>query len=139
MKRIIGIDYGSRRIGVAISDPLRLIATGLEVIPNSPDAVDTIKRLVRTHDVCTIVVGMPYTLKGEKGMKAAEVEGFMEKLGREIGVTLVSWDERFTSKTAHATLLELGVKKKNRRRKETIDLMAASIILQGYLDRRVSA
>lgn len=139
MKRILGIDYGSRRIGIAISDPLGLIATGLEVIPNSPAAVDAIRHLVAAHEVETIVVGMPLTLKGEKGSKAAEVEAFMERIARDIAVPVVAWDERFTSKTAHATLRDLGVKKKERRRKETIDLMAASIILQAYLDRRVSA
>ncbi len=132
--RILGIDYGSKRIGIALSDPLKIIAKGLTVVQNSSRAIGEIKRLAAEHDVELIVVGMPLNLKGEKGTKAVEVIKFIRELEHKTGLRVIEWDERFTSATAHQTLLEMRVTKKGRRSKETIDEMASALILQGYLD-----
>ena len=136
MSRILGLDYGTKRIGVAVSDPLNIIAQGVRVVPNSTEGLNEIKRLAREYDVEKVVVGIPYNLKGEKGQKAKEVDGFIERIKQESGLEFVTWDERFTSERAHQTLLEMGAKKKQRQSKEKIDEMAAALILQGYLDSR---
>ena len=133
-KRILGIDFGTKRIGIAVSDPLGIIASGLAVVVNAPQALTEIKRLAEQYDVAKIVVGMPYNLKGEKGTKAREVEAFMVDLQAATGLDIISWDERFTSQTAHETLLFMGAKKKQRQSKSRIDVMASALILQGYLD-----
>ena len=133
-KRILGIDYGTKRIGIAVSDPLRIIATGVTVLTNSPEIISEIKRLAVEYDVATIVVGMPFNLKGEKGAKAKEVDLFMHALAAGTGCEVVAWDERFTSHTAHETLRTMGATKKQRQSKPKIDLMASALILQGYLD-----
>ena len=133
---MLGIDFGTRRIGIAVSDPLNIIARGVTVIKNSPTAVAEIRRLAAEYDVERIVVGVPLTLKGEKGTKAVEVESFAKKIRNVVDVEVVFWDERFTSRTAHETMLAMGVRKKARRLKERIDEMASALILQGYLDNR---
>lgn len=134
-KRIIGLDYGTRRIGIAVSDPLLIIARGVGVVMNTPAAIDEIAKAVAEYDAGRIVVGMPLNLKGEKAMKALEVNGFIALLQQRLPLEIVAWDERFTSRTAQRTLLEMGVKKSGRRRKGIIDEMAAALILQSYLDR----
>jgi putative Holliday junction resolvase len=134
-KRVLGIDYGSRRIGIAISDPLRLIARALTVVQNSPSAVDEIRRLAEEYDVDTVVVGLPLNLKGESGMKAVEVGEFIDALRRVISCTIATVDERFTSSIAAATLRTMGTKKTSRREKGTVDAMAAALIAQSFLDR----
>ena len=133
-RRILGIDYGTKRIGVAVSDPMRVIARGVKVVMNSSNACAEIKRIADDYDVEKIVVGMPLNLKGEKGMKAKEVETFIDQLKYATQLEIVTWDERFTSHTAHETLRTMGAKKKQRQSKEQIDLMASALILQGYLD-----
>jgi len=134
LRRILGVDFGSARIGIAISDPLNIIARGLSVIQQGPDAIERIRALAAEHDVERIVVGMPFNLKGEKGVKALEVEAFIVRL-RDLHVAeIIPWDERFTSSMAHDTLREMGVPQKKRRQKGLIDEMAAALILQGYLD-----
>jgi putative Holliday junction resolvase len=133
-KRILGLDYGTKRIGVAVSDPLRVIAKGLKVVMNSPRAVGEIGAIAEEYDVQRIVVGMPFNLKGEIGSMAKEVETFMGKLKAATGREVVPWDERFTSHTAHETMRSMGVKKLRRRSKTDIDMMASALILQGYLD-----
>ncbi len=132
--RYLGIDYGSKRIGVAVSDPLNILARGICVIPYSQKAVREVKRLAEEFNVSTIVVGMPLNLKGEKGQKALEVDRFVDLLGAEVSATVVKWDERFTTRRVHQTLRELGLKKSKREAKDTIDEMAAAMILQSYLD-----
>ncbi|MBU1299889.1 MAG: Holliday junction resolvase RuvX [Bacteroidetes bacterium] len=139
MKRILGIDYGSKRIGVAISDPLRIIAQGIEVISNTPAFFDKIKMIAEKYDVEAIVVGFPYNLKGETGQSAKEVQVFIQGLKAVINIPIIEWDERFTSAVAHQTLIDMGVKRKKRQQKSTIDRMAAALILQSYLDSVVKS
>ncbi len=132
--RILGVDYGSRRIGIALSDPLLTIATPLTVVENSPAAFGEIRRLADEYDVERIVVGMPFTLKGEKGRAAVDVDLFVRRLQEETGRQVVLQDERFTSSTARETMIAMGVPKMRRREKSRIDASAAALILQGYLD-----
>jgi len=137
-KRILGIDYGEKRIGIAVSDPMKIIAKGIKVIENSANALREIQHIAMEYDVEIIVVGMPFNLKGERGTMAKEVEVFIDKLKGSTGLEIVTWDERFTSHTAHETLRTMGVKKKQRQEKSQIDLMASALILQGYLDANES-
>jgi putative Holliday junction resolvase len=134
--RILGIDYGRKRIGVAVSDPLNIIARGVAVIANTPKAVGEIRRLAEEFEVEKIVVGIPYTLKGKKATMAEEVEEFITLLSTELGVEIVRQDERFTSRMARQTLLDMNVGTMKRRVKGRIDEMASALILQGYLDGR---
>ena len=134
-KRIIGLDFGSRRIGVAISDPMNIIATGLCVIENSPKVVEKIKELIKNYDVDKIVLGMPLNLKGNKGMKAREVDEFLKLLNQSLGIEIITFDERFSTRQAQMTIRELNVKKSQRQKKDKIDAMAAAVILQNYLDK----
>jgi putative Holliday junction resolvase len=136
LKRVLGLDYGSRRIGVAISDPLRIIARGLCVLQNSPAILDELRSLVHQHDVGEIVVGMPLTLKGVKGAKALEVEEFTTMIREGLGLPVHTLDERFTSRIAQETIRSMGVKKSQRQVKESVDAAAAALVLQQFLDRR---
>ena len=133
--RVLGIDYGSRRIGISQSDPLGIIAQPRITLNNDGGLWEELRAIVRTENVRLIVVGMPLNLKGQMTQKAEEVRGFIERLKEETGVEVVGWDERFTTSLARRTLIEMGTKKKDRRsNKQNIDAMAASLILQSFLD-----
>ena len=133
-KRHLGIDYGSKRIGLALSDPLNIIAQGFGVVLNSPAAIHEIKKVIEQYAIISIVIGIPYNLKGQAGKSVDVVEQFITSLQKEVGIPIVRWDERFTSTRVHQTLREMGVKKKQRQSKEKIDALAAALILQSYLD-----
>lgn len=136
-KRVLGIDYGSKRIGVSVSDPLQIIAQALETIPNNSRTFEAIAEIVQREQVGCVVVGMPLNLKGEKAQKAQEVMEFMKQLQKNIDIEILTWDERFTSSLAHDTLLRMGTKKKERQtNKGRVDSMAAAIMLQSFLDSR---
>ncbi|MBI5216206.1 MAG: Holliday junction resolvase RuvX [Ignavibacteriae bacterium] len=135
MQRCLGIDYGSKRIGIAISDPLNIIARPLKYILASSDVKKEFEKLLEEFQVKTIVVGMPYNLKGEKGQKAEEVEKFIADVLSQFTIEIVRWDERFSTKQVHQTLREMNVKKKQRQSKEMIDAMAAAVMLQSYLNK----
>lgn len=134
--RILGIDYGSKRIGLALSDPLNIIAQAFKVIPNEPGVIDKIAQVVSEYEVRLVVVGMPLNLKGDVGQKGDEVRLFIPVLRNKLAIDIVEWDERFSSHTAHMTMRTMGVKKSRREAKGSVDAMAAAIILQGYLDRQ---
>lgn len=133
-KRILAIDYGERRLGVAISDPLNIIARGLQTLDHDIRLFEKLRGLIAEHDVGSIVVGIPYTLKGEVGIKAKEVQDFIARLRREVHVPIRTWDERFTSKLAQNAMHEMGTKKKERQRKGNVDRLASTLLLQSYLD-----
>jgi putative Holliday junction resolvase len=136
-QRILGIDFGTTRIGLSLSDPLLILAQPYDTIPNDEHMYDRISEIVRQEGVETIVVGMPLNLKGEKAKKALEVEAFIEILARSVKAQIVQWDERFTTSIAHETLRTMGTKKRDREtNKGRVDAMAASVLLQGYLDSR---
>lgn len=133
--RILGIDFGTKRIGISISDPLRILASSYSTIANSPSVWTELADIVRREDVAFIVVGMPLTLKGVSGTKAKEVRSFIEELGRRLKVEIVTWDERFTTSIAQQSLRERGTTQKRRRdAKKRIDAIAAAVMLQGFLD-----
>lgn len=134
LKRILAIDYGSKRIGIAISDPLKIIANGLEVLQNSPQALLKIKNIIDKYELEAIIVGYPLNLKGKIGYAAKSVEDFIHSLKSYVNIPVIMWDERFSSVRAHQTLREMNVKRKIRQKKSTIDKMAAAFILQNYLD-----
>ena len=134
-KRVLGIDFGSVKIGVSVSDPLRIIAQGLVTLPNDGRVMEKIASLAREYDVGLVVVGMPLTLKGDKGQKAKEVDAFVETLKTQLDVEVVTLDERFTSRIAERTLLAMGTTRKQRADKARIDTMASALILQSFLDR----
>ncbi len=133
--RVLGVDYGSSRIGISISDPLRILAQEYDTISNTANALASIRDIVRREDVSLVVVGMPYTLKGTKGQKAKEVELFVQRLEKEVDIPVTVWDERFTTTIAQRTLLQMGTRVSQRRsRKGKLDSMAAALLLQSFLD-----
>jgi putative Holliday junction resolvase len=135
-QRILALDYGSVRVGVAVSDPLRIIAQSVGAFRNDATLIQRLGEVITQYTPELIVVGMPLNLKGEKGQKAVEVERFMEKLKEAFGIELVVWDERFTTKMAQQTLIDMGTKKKERREnKGRVDAMAAALILQSFMDQ----
>jgi putative Holliday junction resolvase len=135
-KRILGIDFGTVRVGVAVSDPLRIIAQSVGTFTNNAGIIDTVAEIARQYDVGLVVIGMPFTLKGEKGMKAEEVDKFISRLKEKLSVDVIPWDERFTSRIARQTLIQMGTTKKQRRtNKGKVDAMASALILQSFLDQ----
>ena len=133
--RMLAIDYGRERIGLALSDPLGMIATPFGVLANDANAPAEVKKLVEQERVISIVVGMPFTLNGERGDTARDVESFVELLEQQGIGPIVLWDERFTTAIARKSMIELGTKKKTRREdKGRVDAMAAAVLLQSYLD-----
>ncbi len=133
-QRILGIDYGTRRVGLAVSDPLKIIAQGIGTVANDAGLLPFLAGVVREKTVVLIVVGMPYAADGGKGNKAREIEGFIEKLRRSVDVPVETWDESFTSVHAKRTFIEGGMKMKKRREKARVDEMAARLMLQDYLE-----
>ncbi len=134
-KRILGLDFGDARIGVAVSDALGITAQGVAVIKrtrNIEDAIEQIKKYVREYDVGLIILGHPINLSGERGERAVVTENFHELLIKSVDVPVKLWDERLSTKEAERALDEGGVNW--RKRKGVIDMMAAQIILSSYLD-----
>jgi putative Holliday junction resolvase len=134
--RVMGLDYGERRIGIALSDPLGLTAQPLTTLQRVSLEKDlgTLADLLGRHQVRRVVIGLPLSLKGEKGERARAAEGFGRRLEHRTGVPVESWDERLTSVQAERALLEGDVSR--RRRREVIDRTAAVFILQSWLDAR---
>jgi len=133
----MGIDYGTRRIGISLSDPLQIIAQPFDTLPNDKLSIRRICDLLEKGHVDLVIVGMPLNLKGERAQKAQEVEQFIELLKCGTSAEIVSWDERFTTTMAHQTMREMGTKRQERRsNRGRIDAMAAAILLQSYLDSR---
>jgi len=132
--RIMGIDFGSKRIGISISDPTRTIARGLFVLENNSGVFDEIKKICAQYEVRLILVGLPLKLSGNYSNKTNEVLKFIEKLKAKLNVEVVPWDERLTTKIAQKAKIEMNLKKKKRRDKSVDDLIASTLILQSYLD-----
>jgi len=135
--RIMSFDYGTKRIGIAVTDPLQLIATALTTI--HPEKIwDFLADYLKTETVETFVVGKPLQMDGTPSASAQHILGFVRKLQKtypDIGIAEV--DERFTSKMAAAVIAQSGKTKKKRREKGLVDTISATIILQSYLDSRV--
>ena len=132
--RVLGIDYGSRRVGIALSDPLGVLAQGAGTLDNTPSLIPTLAGIVREEEVVLIVVGMPYAPDGGRGGKAEEVGRFIEALSGAVTVPVETWDESFSSVNARQALIDAGMKKKQRRQKGRVDEMAARLLLQEFLE-----
>jgi putative holliday junction resolvase len=132
--RVLALDHGTVRIGVALSDELKMMAHPLEFIPAEPfnGFVDRLKQLIREKEVEQIVVGMPRNMDGSYGPSAEKVRQFIIVLKEIITIPIRSWDERLTSVQANRLMAERGVKTKDKR--EKVDKMAAALLLQNYLD-----
>ena len=134
--RIIGIDYGERRVGVAISDPLGSIALGVDTIEvtSLKDAVAKVSEVCREKDAATVVVGLPLNMNGTRGPMVDRVERFVSELTEAAGLPVVTYDERLSSAMVERTLLDADMSRN--KRKGVRDKLAAQVILQGYLDRQ---
>lgn len=135
MDRIIGIDYGRKRTGLAVSDPLGIFASALETV-HSAKIIEYIKNYARNETIVRFVVGYPKNLDNRPAEAAKDVDAFLPLLRKafpDIPVTLE--DERFTSVLAHRAMIDGGMKASDRRDKDNVDKISAAIILQGYLDR----
>ena len=132
--RVLGIDYGTKRLGLAISDPLRVLAGPVGAWDNDPGLMQRLTELITNVAVTLVVVGMPYAPDGGKGAKAREVDGFIARLKRHHPVAVVTWDESYTSVEAQRVLIEGGRRRKQRRAKGAVDTMAARLLLQQFLD-----
>ncbi len=139
--RVLGLDFGSRTTGVAVSDPLGLTAQGLETIVRREEnklrrTCARIEELIREYEIETIVLGYPKNMNNTVGERAAKTEAFADMLARRTGLPVILWDERLTTAAAEQILIESGVRRENR--KDVIDKIAAVLILQGYLDRQAA-
>ena len=137
MSRIMGLDFGSKTVGVAISDPLGITAQGIETITREQEnklrrTLARIEALIQEYQVTSIVLGLPKNMNNTLGERAEKTLEFKAMLERRTGLEVTMWDERLTTVSAERTLIESGVRREHR--KEYIDMIAAVYILQGYLD-----
>lgn len=132
--RILGLDMGEKRIGLAVSDPLRITAQGLEVWQrrNRQADLEHLLKVAREYQVQKIVVGLPRHMDGRLGEAAEGIMEFAAALGEALGVEIITWDERLTTVAAERMLIQADVSR--RRRRQVVDQVAAVLILQSYLD-----
>lgn len=139
--RIMGLDFGAKTVGVAISDPLLITAQGIEIIRRKEEnklrqTLARIEELVQEYEVGEIVLGLPKNMNDTVGERAGLTLEFQEKLQRRTGLPVTMWDERLTTVAAERAMIEAGIRRENR--KEHVDRIAAVLILQGFLDLRAS-
>src|SRR4051812_1408985 len=132
--RILALDQGTKRIGVALSDEMKMIAPPLEFIPAEPFApfLERLKQLIREKEVELILIGMPRNMDGSYGPAALKVQEFIAVLKDLVAIPIKTWDERLTSAQAQRFLIQGGVRRQDRKQK--VDKTAAAILLQSYLD-----
>lgn len=139
--RIMGLDFGSKTVGVAVSDPLFITAQGVEIIRRKEEnklrqTLARIEELIGEYEVGEIVLGLPKNMNDTLGARAELSLEFKEKLERRTGLPVTMWDERLTTVAADRTMMEAGIRREHR--KDYVDQIAASLILQGYLDYRAN-
>ena len=137
MDRMIGLDFGSKTVGVAVSDGLGITAQGLEIIRRNAEnklrqTCARIEAIIDEYDVRKIVLGLPKHMNNSLGDRVKKTLAFKEMLERRTGLEVVTWDERLTTVAADKTMMETGIRREER--KEYVDEIAAMLILQGYLD-----
>jgi len=135
--RIMAFDYGTKRIGIAVTDPMQIIATGLDTV-HPIHIIDYLKKYLQTEPVERFIVGEPKQMDNTPSQSAIHVKGFVNLLNKtfpQIPVEML--DERFTSKMASATIAQSGMNKKHRQNKELVDTISAVILLQSYMSRRI--
>ena len=135
--RIIGLDFGSKTVGVAVSDELLITAQGIEIVRRKSEnklrqTLARIEELIKEYNVEKIVLGFPKNMNNGEGERCEKTLEFKEMLERRTGLTVELWDERLTTVAADNLMMEAGIRRENR--KEYVDQIAASFILQGYLD-----
>jgi putative Holliday junction resolvase len=131
--RILGLDVGSKTIGVAVSDPTGIIAQGVKTIDRgNRDWREQLEKIAQEYEIKRIVIGLPIHMNGSEGKEVASVRKFGDFVGEKITVPIIYWDERLSTVAAERTLLEADLSRE--KRKKVIDKMAAVFILQGYLD-----
>lgn len=136
MGRLLAIDFGRRRCGIAVTDPACIVANPLTTVPTA-SLIDFVKEYVVKENVETVVVGMPTTLHGDDSESVRYLRPVINRLAKEIApVGVVFFDERFTSVLAHRAMIDGGMRKMARRDKATVDKISASIILNDYLESR---
>ena len=136
MDRLVGIDYGRKRVGVAVSDPLGIFASALETV-HSAKIIEYLRNYSQNERIVRFVVGYPINMDGAPSEAAKDVDVFLKQLKKafpDVPVTLE--DERFTSVLAHRAMIDGGMKKQDRQKKESVDKISAAIILQSYMDRK---
>lgn len=137
--RIMGLDFGSKTVGVAVSDPLFVTAQGVEIIRRKEEnklrqTLARIEELIREYEVEEIVLGYPKNMNSTEGERVEKTKDFAEKLERRSGLPVTFWDERLTTVAADKAMMEAGIRRENR--KEHVDKLAAVFILQSYLEYR---
>ncbi len=135
--RIMGLDFGSKTVGVAISDPLLITAQGIEIIRRKEEnklrrTLARIEELIVEYEVTEIVLGLPKNMNDTEGPRAQLSREFKEMLERRTGLTVTMWDERLTTVEADSIMMEAGIRRENR--KEYVDMIAAQLILEGYME-----
>jgi putative Holliday junction resolvase len=138
MARIIAIDFGTKRVGIAVTDPMQMIATALTTVATH-EALVYLKSYMLKEQVSDIVVGKPINLKGEPSQAAKAADNFVHLLQKTFqGMNVYRVDERFTSSLAQHTLLQMGLNRKNRAKKENLDQLSAVLILQTFLELKAN-
>lgn len=135
--RIMGLDFGSKTVGVALSDPFFITAQGLETVRReSPGklrkTLARLEQIINENDVGRIVIGLPKNMNNTEGERVLKTQEFADRLAARTGLEIVMWDERLTTVEAHRTMIEAGVRREDRGK--YVDKIAAVLILQGYLD-----
>ncbi len=134
--RILAFDYGTKRIGIAVTDPLQIIATGLDTV-HPKDIIEYLKKYLSTEQVELFIVGEPKQMNGNPSQSAPHIKGFIGLLNKNFPeIPIERMDERFTSKMASAVVAQSGFKKSDRQNKERLDTISATIILQSYLEKK---
>lgn len=131
--RMLGLDLGERRIGVAISDEMGLIASPLTMVPRQGPVTKDVRALIERYGIVRVIVGLPVSLSGREGPQAATIRDYAEHIREELAVPMDYWDERLTTSIAEKHLIASGVSRD--KRKQHVDAVAAAVMLQGYLDR----
>ena len=135
MSRIIAVDYGTKRCGIAVTDPMQIIASGLTTV-SANEIVDFLKKYCDEEKVETIVIGEPKQMNNEVSESEVHIQKFIRKIETVLpNIKIERVDERFTSKMAFQTMIDSGLKKKQRQNKATIDEISATIILQTYMEK----
>ena len=138
MDRIIGIDYGRKRVGVAVTDPLGIFASALDTV-HSAKIIDYLKKYASNENVVRFVVGYPMNMNGKPSEAAADVDVFLKQLAKHFPqIPVILEDERFTSVLAHRAMIDGGMKKSGRMDKNSVDKISAAIILQSWMDKKVT-
>lgn len=137
--RIMGLDFGSKTVGVAISDPLFITAQGIEIVRRKSEdklrqTLARIEELIVTYEVSEIVLGLPKNMNNSEGERVEKTLAFKEMLERRTGLTVTMWDERLTTVAADKAMMEAGIRRENR--SNYVDQIAATFILQGFLDKK---